>query len=314
MKMSARSSMYAVLAAFALATASVGAKGRAGQASGQPPAAAAPDFSKVEIKATKIGANFYTLDGQGGTIGVLTGPDGVLMVDSQFAPLTDKIVAAIKQISDCPIRFLINTHVHGDHTGGNENLGKMGVTILARDELRARLAAPPSPGRPAPAAALPLITFRGPLTFHMDGEDVQLIPVPVAHTDGDTMVRFPGVDVIMTGDFYRSVGYPNIDRANGGTLKGMLEGFTAVINLAGPATKIIPGHGAVVDKTAVAAHREMFIAIRDKVAGLVRQNKTQEEVVAAKLTADFDAKVPGATAMTADRFVGQLFQELKAAR
>ena len=312
MKMTARSSMYAVLTAFALATAPVGSRLTA-QTPAQPPAAAAPDFSKIEIKTTKIGGNFYTLEGQGGAIGVLTGPDGVLMVDSQFAPLTDKIVAAIRQISDRPIRFLINTHVHGDHTGGNENLGKMGVTILARDELRARLAAPPSPGRPAPAAALPMITFRGPVTFHMNGEDVQLIPVPVAHTDGDTMVRFPGVDVIMTGDFYRSVGYPNIDRANGGSLKGMLEGFTALINLAGPGTKIIPGHGAVVDKGAVAAHRDMAIAIRDRVAALVMQGKTQEETVAAKPTSEYDARVPQA-AQTSDRFVGQLYAEIKGAR
>src|SRR5579862_7968163 len=156
-----------------------------------------PDFSKVQIKTTKVSDSLYTLDGQGGTIGVLAGPDGVLMVDSQFAPLTDKIVAAIRQISDRPIRFMINTHVHPDHTGGNENLAKMGVTIVARDELRARLATGTN-GRGAPPAALPMITYRGgPLTFHMNGEDVQAIAVPVAHTDGDTMVRFPGVDVLM---------------------------------------------------------------------------------------------------------------------
>ena len=309
---SARSSILAMLAAFALATATVGAQGRAAQAPAQPPAAAAPDFSKVEIKATKIGGNFYTLEGQGGTIGVLAGPDGVLMVDSQFAPLTDKIVAAIKQISDRPIRFLIDTHVHGDHTGGNENLARLGVTILARDELRARLAAPASGPKPA-AAALPLITYKGPVTVYMNGEEVQLIPVPVAHTDGDTMVRFPGVDVIMTGDFYRSVGYPNIDRANGGTLKGLLDGFDAVIKLAGPNTKVIPGHGATVDKNGVAAHRDMAIAIRDRVAALVRQGKTQEEVLAAKPTSEYDARVPQAE-QTAARFVGQLYAEIKGAR
>ena len=277
------------------------------------------DFSKVEIKTTKVADNFYTLAGQGGTIGVLAGPDGVLMVDAQFAPLTDKIVAAIKQISDGRIRFLINTHVHGDHTGGNENLGKMGVTILARDNLRNRLMKPNpgangAPGVPAPAAALPIVTYDAPLTIHMDGEDVRLIPVPAAHTDGDTMVFFPKADVLMTGDFYRSVGYPNIDRGNGGSLNGMLAGLNAVINTAGPNTKIIPGHGATVSKADVAAHRDMLMAVRDKVAPLVRQNKTQEEVVAAKLTADWDAKVTGATPMTADRFVGQLYQELKAAR
>src|SRR5947208_9745117 len=167
------------------------------------------DFSQVQIKTTKIGGNFYTLEGSGGTIGVLAGPDGVLMVDAQFAPLTDKIVAAIKQVSDGRIRYLINTHVHGDHTGGNENIGKLGATILARENLRARLMKPAplangQPGVPAPPMALPILTYDAPLTLHMNGEDVRLIPVPVAHTDGDTMVYFPTANVLMTGDFYRS--------------------------------------------------------------------------------------------------------------
>jgi cyclase len=277
------------------------------------------DFSQVQIKTTKIGGNFYTLDGSGGTIGVLAGPDGVLMVDAQFAPLSDKIVAAIKQISDGRIRFLVNTHVHGDHTGGNENIGKLGATIMARENLRARLMKPAplangQPGVPTAAVGLPVVTYDAPIVVHMNGEDVQLIPVPVAHTDGDTMVYFPSTNVIMTGDFYRSTGYPNIDRANGGTMNGMLAGFDAIIKLAGPDTKIIPGHGAIVDKAAVAAHKAMMEGVRDKVAPLVRQGKTQEEVVAAKLTAEFDSKVTGATPMTADRFVGQLYQELKGAR
>ena len=277
------------------------------------------DFSQVQIKTTKIGGNFYTLEGSGGTIGVLAGPDGVLMVDAQFAPLSDKIVAAIKQISDGRIRFLVNTHVHGDHTGGNENIGKLGATILARENLRARLMKPAplangQPGVPTAAVGLPVVTYDAPIVFHMNGEDVQLIPVPVAHTDGDTMVYFPNTNVIMTGDFYRSTGYPNIDRANGGTMNGMLAGFDAIIRLARPDTKIVPGHGAIVDKTAVAAHKAMMEGVRDKVAPLVRQGKTQEEVVAAKLTAEFDSKVTGATPTTADRFVGQLYQELKGSR
>ena len=277
------------------------------------------DFSQVQIKTTKIGGNFYTLEGSGGTIGVLAGPDGVLMVDAQFAPLSDKIVAAIKQISDGRIRFLVNTHVHGDHTGGNANIGQLGATIMARENLRARLMKPAplangQPGVPTAAVGLPVVTYDAPIVFHMNGEDVQLIPVPVAHTDGDTMVYFQNTNVIMTGDFYRSTGYPNIDRANGGTMNGMLAGFDAIIRLARPDTKIIPGHGAIVDKTAVAAHKAMMEGVRDKVAPLVRQGKTQEEVIAAKLTAEFDSKVTGATPMTADRFVGQLYQELKSSR
>lgn len=287
----------AVLAAVWLAAASVYAQ--------------APDFSKVEIKTTKISNNFYTLEGQGGTIGALVGPDGVFLVDTQFAPLTEKLVAAIKQISDGRIRFVVNTHQHGDHTGGNGNFAKLGVVVMARDELRAGLA---KANQPPPAAALPMVTYRGPVTVHMNGEEVQLIPVPVAHTNGDTMVRFAAADVLMTGDFYRSVGYPNIDRNNGGSLKGMVEGLNAVIQAAGPNTKIIPGHGPIVDKTGVAAHRDMIMALRDRVAQSIQQGKTVEEATAAKLTSDYDTRVPGATPMTADRFVGQLYAELKGTR
>src|SRR6267154_2491627 len=198
-----------------------------------------PDFSKVEIKTTKIADNFYTLEGQGGTIGVLAGPDGVFLVDTQFAPLTGKIVAAVKQISPNPIRR--------------------------------------------------------------------------AHTDGDTLVYFHGANVLMTGDFFRSIGYPNIDRVNGGSLNGMLEGLGLVIGLAGPNTKIIPGHGPTVDRAAVIAHRDMILGVRDHVAELVKQGKSPEDVLAAHPTSDFDAKVPMVTG-SSDRFVGQLYAELKPAK
>jgi len=267
------------------------------------------DFSKVEIKTTKLSDKFYTLEGQGGTIGALVGPDGVFLVDTQFAPLTEKIVAAVKKISPSPIKFIVNTHVHGDHTGGNENFAKLGATIFSRDQLRARLARPAGNAAAAPPAALPVVTYDGPITVHMNGEDVQLIPIRVAHTDGDTLVRFPGLDILMTGDYYRSVGYPNIDRANGGTLNGMLEGLGTTIGLAGPTTKIIPGHGAMVDRVAVTAHRDMILAVRDKVAQMVKQGKTAQEIIAAKPTAEFDSKIEQA-AMTSERFINQLYAEL----
>ena len=295
----------ALLAALLLTAASVPARAQGQQ-----------DFSKVEIKTTKVSSNFYTLEGQGGMIGVLSGPDGVFMVDAQFAPLSDKIVAAIRQISDGRIRYLVNTHVHGDHTGGNENFGKIGVTILARENLRMRLEKPNpgangAPGVPMPAAGLPVITYDAPITVRMNGEEVRLIPAPVAHTDGDTFVRFTNADVIMTGDFYRSIQYPNIDRNNGGSLPGLIAALGFVIANAGPNTKIIPGHGPTVDRNAVTAHRDMVIAVRDKIAPMVRDGKTLEQVVAAKPTADFDAKVqqPGTTG---ERFVGQVYAELKA--
>ena len=281
-------------------------------------AQAAPDFSKVEIKANRVTDKFYTLDGQGGTIGVLFGPDGVFMVDTQFAPLSDKIVAAIKRLTPQPIKFVVNTHVHGDHTGGDENFGKLGATIISREELRYRLAHPNpnangTPGVAMPAAGLPKETYRGQLTMHMNGEEIQMIAVPRAHTDGDTMVYFPGLDVIMTGDFYRSIQYPNVDRANGGSLPGLLDGLGVVIGHAGPNTKIIPGHGPTVDRTAVIAHRDLAMTVRDRVARLVDQGKSEDEVVAAKVTADLDSKVQE-VGMTSERFVRQVYAELKSAR
>ena len=278
----------------------------------------APDFSKVVIKANKVTDKFYTLDGQGGTIGVLFGPDGVFMVDTQFAPLSDKIAAAVKQITPQPIKFVVNTHVHGDHTGGDENFGKMGATIISREELRFRLAHPNpqangTPGVAMPAAGLPKQTYRNMLTLHMNGEEVQLIAIPRAHTDGDTMVYFPGLDIIMTGDFYRSVAYPNVDRANGGSLQGLIDGLGAVIGHAGPNTKIIPGHGPTVNRAAVTTHRDVAMTVRDRVAALVSQGKTEDEVVAAKVTAEVDARVqePGTTG---ERFVRQVYAEVKANR
>jgi cyclase len=285
-----------------------------GNVFGQAPAQT--DYSKVVIQTVKLAPNFYVLNGSGGAIGVLAGPDGVLMVDSQFAPLTEKIVAAVKQVSNAPIRFLINTHVHPDHTGGNANLGAMGVTIFAREELRNRLMHPApgaggAPGTPAPAPALPVITYDAPLTFHMDGENVQAIPIPKAHTDGDTLVFFPNANVIMIGDYVRTLGYPNIDRANGGSLKGMLAGIDTAIKLCNEQTKVVPGHGEITDRAGLMAHRDMIIAIRDKIAPMVAQGKTLPEVMAAKPTADFDAKVPGGST-TIERFVGQVYAEVKA--
>jgi glyoxylase-like metal-dependent hydrolase (beta-lactamase superfamily II) len=277
------------------------------------------DDSKTEVKSNKISDNFYTVDGRGGTIGVLVGPQGTFMVDTQFAPLSDRIVAAIKQISPNPIRFVVNTHVHPDHTGGNANMAKLGATIFARDELRDRLMNPNpgangQPGTPAPEVALPVVTYENKITFHMDGETVDLIPIRKAHTDGDTMVYFHNADVIMTGDFYRSIGYPNIDRANGGSLDGMLAGLAQIVAIAGPNTKIIPGHGPTVDRNAVAAHRDMVLGVRNEVAKLMQQGKTSDEIVAAHPTSAFDAKVPPAAPngdRAADRFVGQLYAELK---
>lgn len=274
------------------------------------------DYSKVEIKTTKLADDFYTLEGQGGTISVLTGPDGVLLVDSQFAPLTDKIVAAIRKITDKPIRYLIDTHVHGDHTGGNENFAKLGVTILSRDQLRDRLAHPNPPPdgttpKPAVAQALPAITYDGPVTLHFNGEDVRLLPVRNAHTDGDTLVVFTRHDILAVGDYYRSVGYPFVDLSNGGSLNGILDGLGATIGRAGPATKVIPGHGPIADRNGLTSQRDLILTVRDRVAKLVEQGKTLDEVIAAKPTADLDAQIPQATPAQSERFIKWVYAEVK---
>lgn len=294
-----RSTLLAA-AAVVMATAVAGAQGEAG---------------KVEIKTHKIASNLYTLDGQGGTIGVLVGPDGVLMVDSQMAPLSEKIVAAIKAVSDGRIRFLIDTHFHSDHTGGNENFGRMGVTIVGRDQIRPRLMNPGpapngAPGVPTAAVGLPAVTFEGTMTFHMNGEEVRLVSVPAAHTDTDTMVFFKNADVLMTGDLYRSVQYPFLDRGNGGSLKGFVDGLDAIVGQAGPATKIVPGHGPTVDRAAVSRYRDVVVGVRNKIAPMVQAGMTLEQVLAAKPTAEFDGKVaePGTSA---ERFAGQVYAELK---
>ncbi len=251
------------------------------------------DFSKIDIAAEKIAPNLYMLSGSagldpghqdaaGGRIGVLAGPDGIFMVDAQYAQLTDKVVAAIRQISAAPIRFLVNTHVHIDHTGGNANFAKMGVTIFAREELREELAHPPAlaNGNPAPArepASLPVVTYGlgGPVKFHMNGEIVDLIPVRAAHIGGDTMIRFENANAIMIGDFYRNYGYPYIDTNNGGSLKGALEALDATMELAGPDTKLIPGHGTIIHRTDLIPYRDMILAVQAKVQQMIAQGMTR---------------------------------------
>jgi cyclase len=261
-----------------------------------------PDFSKLEIRTTRLTDDFYTLEALGGTrqvgtVSMLAGPDGVLLVDSEFPQLTDRLVATIKRISNEPIRFLINTHIHFDHTGGNANLAKLGVLIFGRDQLRTRMERPAprpdgSPGVPPPAAAWPVVTYDGPVTIHVNGEDVQLIPIRDAHTDGDTLVSFPRHDILAVGDYFRSIGYPFVDLQNGGSLEGLLAGLAETIARAGPNTKIIPGHGPIVHREAVVAQRDMVLAVRARVAALISQGKSLEEVIAAKPTASFDAQVP----------------------
>jgi cyclase len=287
-------------------------------------------YDKIEIKTDKIAPNLYMLsgsenvdpghpDGAGGRIGVLAGPDGILMVDAQYLQVGDKVLAAIRRIDPGPIRYLVNTHIHGDHTAGNATFAKLGAVIFAREELRQGMLRTQG----ADPARLPVITYGmgDPVRFRMNGETVELIPVRAAHTGGDTMIRFVNADVIMVGDFYRNFGYPFIDVGNGGSLKGALEGLELTMKIAGPNTKLVPGHGTYINKNDIVPYRDMIVAVQTKVQQLIAQGKTEDEVLAAKVTAPFDAKVPGGLlpantggGTSADRFVLMVYQQLKAGK
>ena len=257
------------------------------------------DFSSVEIIPHHVAGSVYYLEGRGGNIGLSIGEDGIIMIDDQFAPLTEKIVAAIRSLSDGEIRFLINTHVHGDHTGGNENLGNMGVLILARDEIRVRLT------QQAPAAALPVLTYSDAITIHLNGEEVYAFPVPPAHTDGDTFIHFKDSDVVHTGDVFRTTAFPVIDTNNGGTLKGTLEALGRLIGIAGPNTKILPGHGVVSNREDVMGFRDMVLDVSGQVEDLMARNMSYDQVARADPTAAYNAQYGDP-----DRFLRALYTEL----
>jgi cyclase len=287
--------------------------------SAQAPAPAGQPQQEVVVTATKLGGNVYGIDGQGGRAAALVGPEGILLVDSQFARVSDKIVAAIKNLSPAPLKLLVNTHVHGDHTGGNENFAKLGITILGRPALRAQLLSPrPAPGNGqvppvAPPAALPTVLFDAPVTVYLNGETVQLVPLVSAHTDGDTAVKFEEADVLMTGDVYRSAGFPAAAIANGGSVLGTIDALDRLVALSGPSTKVVPGHGPVVDRAALVFHRDMAVTVRDRVAAGLREGKTADEIRASKPTAEFEERVGGPPNFIT-QFVDGLINELSARR
>ena len=253
------------------------------------------DFEQVEIQTIPVAENIYMLLGEGGNIGVFTGDDGVFLIDDQFAPLIAKIQAAIALLSDQPIRFLINTHWHADHTGGNENLGEAGVVIVAHDQVRARLSTeqfveafqrrvPPSPDQ-----ALPVITFNDTATFHLNGQTIHAFHIPTAHTDGDTVIHFREADVIHTGDIYFNGVYPFIDVSSGGSITGMISATEQVLALVGEDTQIIPGHGPLSNRVELEAYRQMLVTVRVRTQAALSQGLSLEEFLASNPTADYDA-------------------------
>ena len=258
-------------------------------------------FDGVELSITPVAGNVYMIQrpGGGGNIGVQVGPDGVLLVDSLFAPLTDRLVEAVKQVTDEDIRFLVNTHIHIDHVGGNENLAELGVLIFAHDNTRLRFLEekshfPRAGGSFAPqqpVAARPLITFNDTMSFHLNSEEVRVFLAPPAHTDGDVFIYFPESDVLHLGDVYRTTSYPIIDVYNGGTLRGTIAAMDMAIDIAGPDTKIIPGHGLeVVGREELIEFRDMILDIQDQVLSLIRDGKKLHEVMAAQPTTAYDAE------------------------
>ena len=260
------------------------------------PTSAQQDFSKVEIKTEKLADGLYMLTGAGGNLGLSVGTEGAFLIDSQYAPLTDRIKAAIAAVSAQPVRFVLNTHWHGDHVGGNENLGKTGAVIVAHENVRKRMSTEQfnkifnSKTPPALAIAMPLVTFVDSVSFHVNGDDVDAFHVPPAHTDGDAIVQFRKANVLHMGDTFFNGMYPFVDLSTGGSIAGMIAACDRGLSMGDAATKIIPGHGPLATKADLKAFRDMLAASRDAVAPLVKAGKTLDEIKAAKPTAPLDEK------------------------
>jgi glyoxylase-like metal-dependent hydrolase (beta-lactamase superfamily II) len=268
--------------------------------------ALAQDFSAVEVTVHNVEGNVRYLKGEGGNIGLLTGDDGVFLIDDQYAPLTDKIVAAIRTVSAEPIRFVINTHLHPDHTGGNENFGKMGAVIIGHDNVRRQMEIS------GYAESPPFVTFSEDMSFHLNGEKVYVFKIPDAHTNGDVFVKFENANVIHTGDTFRTTGYPYIDTRNGGSFLGTIRAHDLLIDIADVETKILPGHGIVTDVNEVRDARDMMLTIRDRVQKAVNDGMTVEQAQSAGLTDDFDDRYrPAGNFGTPEQLIAAAYADLE---
>jgi cyclase len=273
------------------------------------------DFSKVQMKVSKVAGNVYMLQGAGGNIGASVGDDGIVIVDDQYAPLAEKIQAALKGITDKPVRFVINTHYHGDHTGGNEYFQKQ-APVIAQDNVRKRLESGGVAGNggsvrhdmtPAPHDALPIITFDHDVTVHLNGEDIRALYFPAGHTDGDSVIFFPQSNVVHMGDDFVTYGFPFIDVVSGGSINGMIDGVSQVIAQLPADVKVIPGHGDISSLDDMRAYVAMLKATRDAVQQALNQGKTLDQMKQAKLL-DPWKKYSGP--ITEDAFLETLYNSL----
>jgi cyclase len=294
------------------------------------PAGYQTPWDKIQMLVTeKLAPNLYSLHGSagldpthpdaaGGRVEVLFGTDGVLMVDTQDPQLASKTLDTIRTFTNAPIKVVVNSHIHPDHTGGNAFFAKQGAVIFAQENLRDEMLHPPgNAGRAPDALAVPAVTYQygspgvPAVTLHMDGETVDFIPMMPSHTAGDTIVRFHNANVIYIEDFYRNFGYPFADQANGGSIKGMIEAIDLIEKIAGPDTTLVPGHGTLVTKKDLLGYRAMLVDILAKVQMLRDQGRSLQEVLAANLTAPYDATTLGDTKQSKDRFITEVYDELK---
>jgi cyclase len=272
----------------------------------QQPPAVPPE---VKIETVNIAPGIYMLMGRGGNVGLTVGADGAAIIDDQFADMAPKIRAAITMLTDQPVRFVINTHLHPDHTGGNDAFGKNGAVIIAQENVRKRLETLPAPRA---REALPVITFADSATLHFNDDDLEFTHLPNAHTETDIVVRFRKANVLHMGDVFTG-GFPFIDDSSGGTLDGFIRAHELVLPTIDDDTKIIRGHGPLGNKAELQAYHDMLVIVRDRVAKLVKAGKTQEEVVAARPTKEFEEKYGGAS-FNAAQWIGRAYVDQKLAR
>ena len=280
---------------------------------------AQPDLSQVQVKVVPVATGVYMLEGGGGNIGLSVGTDDAFIIDDQYAPMTAKVKAAVATVTSKPVRFVVNTHWHDDHTGGNEAMAGSGAIIFAHDNVRRRmsteqfLAAFNARIPASPKGALPVVTFSDTLTFYLNGDTIRSIHVARAHTDGDAIIFFRGANVIHMGDTFFNGMYPFIDVSTGGSLDGMIRAANQALAMSNAGTKIIPGHGPLATRADLMRYRDMMVTVRQRVGRLVTQRRTLQQVTAARPLADLDPQW-GKGFLRPEQFLGIVYESLTQAR